>query len=154
MRHPKTSNAVHRGLTLLEVVLAMTVLSIAMAFLYQLVGMGIRASKEARLLTQGQLLGESLVTEIVSGSIPPGESGATVPNDPNWQYWSQTNPTNQLGVVQLVVTLQNSNDNLAKVITFSRLMRDPNEPIPEETATTDDTSSSSATSTDTGGTSL
>ncbi|MCA9214413.1 MAG: prepilin-type N-terminal cleavage/methylation domain-containing protein [Planctomycetales bacterium] len=141
-----------QGMTLLEVVLALAILAISMAFLAQLVGIGIRSSKEARMLTQGQLYAESIITEMVAGSIQAGGS-STVPNDPNWQYQSQMTATSMDGVVQVVVTLNNVNDELGTTITLARLMRDPSLAIPVDEAATDSTSDTSSM-TDIGGTSL
>ena len=62
-----------RGLSLIEVVLAMAIMAAAMVMLSQLVTLGLRAAGEARDVTRGQLLAESIMSEIAAG-ITPAES--------------------------------------------------------------------------------
>ena len=60
-----------RGLSLLEVMLAIAILGGALATLGQLVRIGARSSATVRDLTQGQLLCENKLAEIAAGVVLP-----------------------------------------------------------------------------------
>ncbi len=62
--------ATRRGLSLLEVVLAMAILLVSMVALGQLVGLGLDAANRSRDLTYAQMLCESKMAELVSGLVP------------------------------------------------------------------------------------
>ncbi|MFC1758522.1 prepilin-type N-terminal cleavage/methylation domain-containing protein [Planctomycetota bacterium] len=144
-RQTRTRNPARRGMTLLEVVLALAILAISMLYLTQLVSIGIRASKEARALTKAQLMAESIVTEFVAGS--QTETAGTIPTDPTWSFETQLNAGGQYGVMQLVVSIYKTDEPNGRRVTFARLMRDPNLAIPvDETEESTDSSATGSTS--------
>src|SRR5437868_12631765 len=65
MRH-----APHRGLSLLEVILAIAILGGALVTIGQLIRIGARSAAEARDLTMAQLYAESEMNRIASGADP------------------------------------------------------------------------------------
>jgi Tfp pilus assembly protein PilV len=103
------------GLSLLEVILALTILGVSLAVLGELVRLGARAAANARDMTMAQLLCESMMSQIAaqeSGPVAVGETG--FPDDPEWSYSVDVQSIDQPGLVQVTVTVQKSTQqNLA-----------------------------------------
>ena len=59
------------GFTLIEVILALTVLAVSLALLGQLVGLGFQNAQQAQGLTEAQMIAETIMEEIALGLIPP-----------------------------------------------------------------------------------
>jgi prepilin-type N-terminal cleavage/methylation domain-containing protein len=133
------------GLTLLEVLLALSILAISLGILAQLVNTGMRAAREARDLTHAQLLCESLMAEMTSGSIPPTATQGVVPTAPDWVFSSVLESAGQTGMVRLVITVQkNVSVHLPVSFSLARIIRDPSLAIPTDEATEGNSSSSSS----------
>ena len=137
-----------RGLSLLEVVLAMAILAASMAVVSQLVGLGLRAAGQSRNLTQAQILAESLMSEISAG-ITPAEPLQPTLIEPGWYASIYLQPSLHQGIVQLIVRVeQDSTSRRAAHFELTRWMRDPTLEIPTESTTTSDASGSSSSSDD------
>lgn len=143
MTHKTTSR---RGLTLLEVVLALAILVGSYAVLSQLVGVGVKAAANGRDLTRGQLLAESVMSEIVVGILQPQSlSNMQVPTDPGWVVSSLVQPTRYQGIVQVTVIVRRVDDLSGRSeFLLTRWLRDPSLEIPvdeeeeeEDSANTD-----------------
>lgn len=75
------------GFSLLEVILALAILTGAMVVLGELVRTGLRNAQLARDLSQAQLLCQSKLDEIEAGVTPPQPVGQTaIPDQPGWYY--------------------------------------------------------------------
>lgn len=109
-----------RGLSLLEVILAVAILGGCLAVTGELVRMGVRHAEEARELTRAQLLCESKMEEIAAG-VTALESASMVPfeTDPDWTYTVDVSPldTQQLTLVR--VTVQELESDRLYPITFT-----------------------------------
>lgn len=131
-----------QALTLLEVVLALAILAIAFGILAQLSGLGMRAAREARQMTRGQIYCESIMAEMTSGATLPSQSQGSVPDDPTWSYETALEPADVNGMVRLIVVVQRVNEvGIGSRVQLVRLIRDPDLPIPEEETAEDDLSS-------------
>lgn len=105
--------ALPRGFSLLEVILALTILGGAIAVLGELSRLGMRNAERARDLTQAQLLSESKLAEITSGLAPPEpEQGAPVEpideeedEEPEWQYSVEVTSVGEDGLLEVRVTV-------------------------------------------------
>lgn len=137
-----------RGLTLLEVVLALAILTASFATLAQLVGVAVRAARQGRELTRGQLVAESLMAEIAAGAIAADNlSAVPVDTDPGWLVSATVTPTMQDGIIQVTVMAQQDSASRRRAeFVLSRWMRDPNLAIPEDPVREEDAASSSSTS--------
>lgn len=103
-----------RAFSLLEVILALTILGVSLAVLGELARWGLRNAGYARQMTQAQLLCESKMSEIVSGIVWP-EPAVNVPfaaeelldpNDPvGWVYSIELEETDQPGLLAVAVTV-------------------------------------------------
>ena len=83
MQHSKKQ----RGLSLLEVVLAIAILGGSMAVLGQLINIGHSAAIDARDLSEAQILCDTKVSEVSAGVIPSTSvSDAELIEAPGWQY--------------------------------------------------------------------
>jgi type II secretion system protein I len=67
---PRPSSRGRRGFSLLEVILALAILTGAIAVLGEAIRLGMRNAQTARDLTQAQLLCESKLAEIATGILP------------------------------------------------------------------------------------
>lgn len=144
--HPKSER---RGMSLLEVILAVAILAMALAVLAELVRIGSRASSRARDLTQAQLLCDSIMTEVVVGATPADPvSRVEVPTDPEWLYSIKLETTDDEDLVALKVTVVQNLDARKRPAEFSlvRWIPDPGVEIPEDEEITTESSSDDGTS--------
>ena len=117
-----------RGLSLLEVILAIAVLGGCMAVIGELVRMGVRNAEEARELTKAQLLCESKLEEVAAGVMPlESAANAAFELDPDWSYTIETGSLDQQGLVQVRVTVQQVESDRLYPLTFTltRWILDP-----------------------------
>ena len=145
---PTVLLAPRRGLSLLEVILAIAVLGGCMAVIGELVRMGVRNAEEARELTKAQLLCESKLEEVAAG-VTPLESASAVAFelDPEWTYTIETGSLDQQGLVQVRVTVQPVESDRLYPLTFTltRWIVDPSL-ASGETSTDSPTEGQTATS--------
>ena len=117
------------GLTLLEVVLALSIFLASLAALGQLISTGSRAAIESRLLTQAVLHCETKLAEILAG-VEPMQSVSDAPlgdETPGW-YWSlQVADGPHYDILDLEVLVSHVGPQNAVDATFSirRFIRDP-----------------------------
>lgn len=107
------------ALSLLEIILALSILTGAMAVLGQVSYIGMRNAREARDLTQAELLCESKLAEITAGIVPsdpvsnayfdsqfdPGSNASNDPDSPPWLYSIETELINDTGLLAVRVTV-------------------------------------------------
>jgi prepilin-type N-terminal cleavage/methylation domain-containing protein len=124
-----------RGLTLLEVILAIAILGGCMTVIGELVRMGVRHAEEAREQTKAQLLCESKLEEIAAG-VTALESASMVPFelDPEWTYTIESASLDEQGLIQVRVTVQPAESDRLHPIAFTltRWMLDPNLALGED----------------------
>lgn len=123
-----------RGLTLLEVVLALAIFMMAMAAIHRLMTTGARASSNASLQTESLLRCESLLAEIVAGRVASETTTETVfVDDPAWSWQSDVESVSRTdaltsqqvtlsGLRSLSVTVRRRNP-VDEVIAISKLTR-------------------------------
>lgn len=81
-----TACSKRRGMTLLEVLLALMVLVVALSGIGALTTLGRQSSADARDLTMAQLLCEGRMAEIAAGVIEPKNAQGRFPNEPDWTF--------------------------------------------------------------------
>jgi general secretion pathway protein I len=142
-----------RGFSLLEVLLAIVILGGAVAIIGELIRQGTNNSRMARHLTRAEILCESVLAEIVAGSLPaepadmaPIEDETDAEGNPMFSYSVDVEPLDVEGLVAVHVTVIGSlpNDPAPVEFSLSRWMIDPAYVFPEPP--TADTSTSSSTS--------
>lgn len=126
------------GFSLLEVILALAILTTGVALLGELTRYGIDNAMSASELTQAQILCESKMNELVAGLITLGDvaestyESATGEQDLDWSYSIITanTATEGLWIVEVRVTKIAENDPTPTSFSLYRWIRDPNY-IPE-----------------------
>ena len=142
-----------KGLSLLEVLLALAILGTTLAVINELMRIGGTNAEQARDVTTAQIHCESLMAQVVSGLIPP-TAAVNVPiedlNAPGeWEYSLLVEQIDQNGMLAVQLTVTQNPELFARSVSFAvaRWMLDP---ATTGTETTSDASStSSATSTTT-----
>ncbi len=117
-----------RGLTLLEVVLAVAILGFSLAAISQLMWIGYRSAADARARTELILLCDTKMAELAAGVLPlASTSGQTIPDAPDWLYLVDVQNSDQIGLLSVTVTVMQSPQTSANPITMSivRFMPDP-----------------------------
>ncbi|HVA47157.1 MAG TPA: prepilin-type N-terminal cleavage/methylation domain-containing protein [Pirellulales bacterium] len=156
------------GFSLLEVVLALAILTASVAVLGELIRTGLRNAQTARDLSQAVLLCESILQQIESGQLPSQSAGQSpVPEVPGWLYSIEPSsmPTSgagggsQSGLLTLRVTVEQSREQQARPVRciLVRWLRDPSLVLAQQSAeqslpssTGNSTSSTSSTMLGTG----
>lgn len=117
-----------RGLTLLEIILALTIFFGAMAALSQLAWSGSRAAIQARLKTQAIVRCETKLAEVLAGIEALGpKSNVAFPDDSKWTYSVSIGDSPFPDLLQVQVTVGHTGNNSLANVQFSlnRWMRDP-----------------------------
>jgi general secretion pathway protein I len=121
-------NHLRRGLTLLEVLIALSIFLIAMTAIAQLISLGTRAATEARLDAEATLRAETALNELLAGVQPLQTTGATpFIDDPDWQ-WTATvseGPHVDLLLVDVTAYRQPSGEAPRGTVKLTRLVRNP-----------------------------
>lgn len=153
MRTSKTNRKQTRsGLSLLEVVLALSILAMSAALLTQITKQATDNGLMAKRLSTAQLLCESKMSEVLAGAIPLTPSGWTAITDSgrkgNWHYQIQTESAarpNMIGVRLSVTDQPDSTTSNPELFFIVRWMIDPNmglDVLPDPTSTTSSSSPS------------
>ncbi len=124
-----------RGLSLLEVILAIAILAGAMVMIGDLLRIAGRHATAASELTRAQLHCQSVISEIAAGILPP-ESVQEIPmeTDANWSYSIdvQTLPIEGLLAVQVTVAQNIDARQQPLSASLTRWMIDPDLALQEE----------------------
>jgi type II secretion system protein I len=143
-----------RGLTLLEIILALAILAGAVAVLSQLSRGGLENARVARDLTRAELLCESKLAEVAAGLVTLESQEGIFESDvdpqaSDWIYTIEVGPAAQTGLVEVRVTVSKDPavDRDPVEFTLTRWMADP----ATESATTESAVSESSVSTEGGG---
>lgn len=119
---------VRRGFTLLEVLLALGIFLVAMTAIGQLIGLGSRASVEARLEADAVLRAETALHEVLAGVQPMQTTAATgFTDDPDWQ-WTVTvteGPHVDLLLITVTAFRQAPGEAPQNSVSLTRMVRNP-----------------------------
>jgi len=116
------------GFTLLEVILALAIFAGSLAVIGELVRLGGRNARDARDLTQAQLLCESTMAEVAAGLIPAqAVAGTPCEASPDWAYSIEIGSTEAAGVLSVRVTVAPTEKSTRPGVQFSlvRWLVDP-----------------------------
>ncbi|MBX3416073.1 MAG: prepilin-type N-terminal cleavage/methylation domain-containing protein [Pirellulaceae bacterium] len=115
------------GLSLLEVVLAIAILGVSMVAIVELLNVGYRAAISGRLRTEAALLCDAKMAEIAAGALAVQSSGmSSMPENPNWNFSVDVQPSIQLGLLTVTVTVRQSSNSTAPIsMSIVRFMPDP-----------------------------
>lgn len=115
-----------RGLSLIEVMLAIALLGTSMVIIYQLMGIGYRSAMEAQMQTDAAILVDSKVAEISAGVIElENASGVPIEEAPDWLYSVQIENSEQVGLLRVLVQVERADTTEPVSISVIRFMPDP-----------------------------
>jgi len=116
-----------RGFSLLEVILALAILTGAVTVIGELVRLGLRNAQLARDITQAQVLCETKLAEITSGMMMPTVvDGMPCEFAPDWLYSVQVYPLEIEGLIAVEVLVYRPEPNRQRSrFHLVRWMQDP-----------------------------
>ena len=117
-----------RGLSLLEVMLAIAILGGSMAAVGELIRLGSRAATRSRDVNRAQIHCASIMAEVTAGIRLPESTGLTqVEYDVEWLYAIETFPIEtQPGLISVRVTVQQNTQSARPVyVSLVRWIPDP-----------------------------
>jgi prepilin-type N-terminal cleavage/methylation domain-containing protein len=126
MVNPRRFITTRRGVSLLEVVLALAILAVAAAYLAQSMNLATENALIAERLTQAEIVAESVMNQVVAGVIPAqavswtgytsaNPMGATAlrNDDSHWMYAIQTGSAEVQGMISVEVSVREVRPNEA-----------------------------------------
>ena len=123
------STLIRRGLTLLEVMLAIAIFGMALVAIGELIRIGSVSAAAARDLTEAQRLCNNVMAEVGAGITPPDSTSDTpIEGSEDWLYTIDSQPLEeQEGMLWVSVTVQQDPAQNAKPAKFTlvRWMTDP-----------------------------
>jgi len=144
-RRPRTRRP---GLSLLEVLLALTILLMSMAAIGRLVDLGSDRGVEARLYSQGSRLALAKMAEVEAGVVPLDSGGSgNFDNDPEWSWTVDAESQDVPNVYQVTVKVSRDLKGKPFEVSLTQFVFDPNKMGTPAPAQTSGTSSSSTTGT-------
>src|SRR5947209_1677366 len=110
-----------RGLSLMEVILAIAILGGSLTAIGQLIRIGARNAAAARDLTMAQVLAETQVARITAGvELPePATDEPWDPADGEWLYSVDVGTTEVAGLQSITVTIKQAKGRAAHPVSFS-----------------------------------
>jgi prepilin-type N-terminal cleavage/methylation domain-containing protein len=106
----KVSLTQRRGISLMEVVLALAILGIASAYLSQAMQIAAQNAIRAQRLTQAELVAESVMNQVIAGVIPAQAVNWTAYSSATssgaWNYSLAIVPTEMQGTLGIQVSVQ------------------------------------------------
>ena len=127
MRH-RCDTPFRRGMTLLEVVIALALFFAAMAAIAEILHMGSQTAVKAQLRAEASLLGESKLNEVLAGIVPlTAVADQKFAEAPQWTWTLTVEDDTDVSIKRLLLTVNhlNSADKSDHELQFARLLRDP-----------------------------
>ena len=116
-----------KGISLLEVILAVAILGGSMVVIGHGFFLGYRSVRNARMIGTGNRLADSAMAELAAGVIEPNSVGSSAFQDePNWSYSIDIEDAEVPGLLTAMVTVENTTFRPNVSVTLTRLMVDPN----------------------------
>jgi general secretion pathway protein I len=157
MLTPRSPGGGRYGLTLLEVLVAMSIFLIALIGIARLITMGGEQAVNVAQQARAAQLCQSKLAEVVAGAVPlSGQSDVPFDEDASWQWSLDASQGEIPGIWQIKVTVSRERSDGSKVeCSFDRMLLDPSvrgsaldaETIAANNTTNSSSSSSSSSST-------
>jgi Tfp pilus assembly protein PilV len=107
-------------LSLLEVMLALTILAVALTALGELIAIGTRSAATARDTTRAQFLCQSKIAELTTTYLPiTPQQQVDFETDPDWVYSIDVQQLDTGGLLAVTVTVQQRVDSARRPVTCS-----------------------------------
>ena len=113
----------NRGLSLLEVILALAILGISMSAISQLFFLGSRSASQATLRNEANILADTKMAELVAGVLEAQSTGATqIPDAPGWVYTITIEEGDQPDLLVATVSVQTIGDQVPVSLSITRFL--------------------------------
>ena len=100
-----------RGITLLEVVVALAIFLMSLVAIMQLVSIGTDRAQDAQLTHRASMLCQRELNKRIAGIEPLGGTSATLPNEPEWQCDVEVSDAEITGLKKVKVTVRRELEN-------------------------------------------
>ena len=118
--------AARRGLTLIEVLLALAILLLSLAAIGQLVDMGSDRGLDARFHVRGTRLAQAKLAECEAGVIDVTSGGSgTFDDEPDWSWTADSQPETTTNLYRVTATVSREVRGKKFEIVLSQLVYDP-----------------------------
>ncbi|HVJ87123.1 MAG TPA: hypothetical protein VM452_15820 [Caulifigura sp.] len=136
-RRPKASR---KGMSLLEVFVALAIFIAALAVVTQIISTGSRAANRAQFQSEATLRAESCMAEAVAGIIPLQNDKKSFDDDATWQWALTVEAGPHSDSLLLTVNVEHTNENgkVNGLASLKRIIRDPQLFLNAASATTND----------------
>lgn len=126
-RSRQAAHPARRGMSLLEVFVALAIFIAALAVIVQIISTGRRASTTAQFQSEATLRAESTMAEAIAGIIPMQNDKKQFDDDLNWQWSLAVESGPHADTLLLTVTTEHTDPsgNLNGVAHLKRIIRDP-----------------------------
>jgi type II secretion system protein I len=115
------------GLSLLEVIFSIAILGTALAAIGYLVQQGMRAGGTTRVHSYAQILADAKMAEIASNVLPlESNSASPIEDASGWTYAVAVTPADQVGLLVVKVTVNQTVGERPIEFSVVRFMPDPN----------------------------
>ena len=116
----------NRGLSLLEVILALAILGVSMSAISQLFFLGSRSASQATLRNEANILADTKMAELVAGILEARSTGQTgIAEAPGWVYSIKMDDGDQPGLLVATVTVQTADEQIPVSLSITRFFPDP-----------------------------
>ena len=115
-----------RGLSLLEVLLAIAILGGCLAAIGTLVRIGVISALDTRLRSEANILCDAKMAELSAGVLELRSYGPTpIRDEPNWYFSVDVQDSPQLGLLYATVTVGQTNVEDPLMVSINRFLPDP-----------------------------
>lgn len=146
---PRSTFPHRRGVTLLEVLIALTIFLMALVSIGTLIDVATQSALDTNAQSIGIRLAQSKLAEIESGVVPVANaaSNGTIDEEPGWEYQIESSPSDVTNVYLVTVTMRQTRGSKVNEITLSQMIFDPSQSgtaVPATAPSTSNTGSSSS----------
>jgi prepilin-type N-terminal cleavage/methylation domain-containing protein len=121
-----TRRPARRGLSLLEVLLALAIMLLSLVAIGRLVDFGADRGLDARLHTQGARLVQAKMAEVEAGVVPvDSASGGQFDDNPDWSWSVEPTPQGTPNLYQVTVRVTRDRRGQPFEVTLTQLLYDP-----------------------------
>lgn len=115
-----------RGLSLLEVILAIAILGGSLAAIGGLVRIGVLSAIQTRLRSEANIFCDAKMAELSAGVLElRAYSETPIENEPEWYYTVEVENSTEIGLLFATVTVGQSESEDPLLVSISRFLPDP-----------------------------
>jgi type II secretion system protein I len=120
-------HAARRGLSLLEVLVALTIFLFALIAISKLIDLGSQTAVEMDLRSQGASLAQSKLSEVIAGVVPlSSQSESPFDNDSDWVWTLDAEQDDIPGLYRVKIVVSHDMPTGKVQVTLAQYVLDPN----------------------------